>query len=410
LAINERMQDRHATGVGAGDLRLGFGEAGLPVLPEIADLLARASRANGYGPVAGSLAARRAAAGWFTRRDLPTDPGQIVLGPGSKALLYALVAALPGAVVLPTPSWVSYAAQAALAGKRVVRVPVPEGCGGIPDPDLLDDALRDDPEAGILVLTIPDNPTGTVAGAAAVGRVCAVAARHGLVVVSDEIYRDLAYEPEAVVSPARFVSERCFVTTGLSKSLALGGWRIGCARFPASDLGERVRAEVLGLASEVWSSIARPMLDVVAHVMDEPPEVTAYVGAGRRLHRQVSLAVHRELTAAGASTRPPGAAFYLYPDFCARREVLARRGVTTGAELARHLLDEHGVGVLPGEVFGDDPAALRFRVATALLYGRTDGERWAALHAPDPLALPWIAAALTTLRTALTATTTTASA
>ena len=426
LAINERMQDRHAAGVGAGDLRLGFGEAGLPVLPEVADLLARASRANGYGPVAGSLAARRSAAGWFTRRDLPTDPEQIVLGPGSKALLYALVAALPGAVVLPTPSWVSYAAQAALAGKRVLRVPVPDACGGLPDPDLLDDALRHaslhssgvdaphplgsggdqgrDGEPGILVLTVPDNPTGTVADAAMVERVCAVAARHGLVVVSDEIYRDLAYEPQAVVSPARFVPERCFVTTGLSKSLALGGWRIGCARFPASDLGERIRARVLGLASEVWSSIARPMLDVVAHVMDEPPGVTAYVVAGRRLHQRVSEAVHQELIAAGARARAPGAAFYLYPDLAGRREVLARRGVTTGAELARHLLEEHGVGVLPGEAFGDDPAALRFRVATALLYGRTDGERWAALHAPDPLVLPWIAGAITSLRAALAAT------
>ena len=84
--------------------------------------------------------------------------------------------------------------------------------------------------------------------------------------------------------------------------------------------------------------------------------------------------------------------------------MLARRGVTTGAELAEHLLDAHGIGVLPGEVFGDEPAALRFRVATALLYGRSDGERWTALHAPDPLALPWIADALVRLRCGLAAT------
>jgi aspartate aminotransferase len=416
LAINERLQARHDAGVGAGDLRLGFGEAGLPVLPEVADLLARASRANGYGPVAGSSTARRAAAGWFGRRGLPTDPDQIVLGPGSKSLLYAIVATLPGAVVLPTPSWVSYAAQAALAGKPVLRVPVPEAGGGVPDPDLLDDALhralpggarRGGPaadEPGILVLTVPDNPTGTVADPGLVEKVCAVADRHGLVVVADEIYRDLAYDPAAVASPASFVPERCFVTTGLSKSMALGGWRIGCARFPAGELGERTRARVLGLASEVWSSMARPMLDVVTYVMDEPPEVTAYVDAGRRLHQRVSRAVHAELVAAGARCRPPGAAFYLYPDLGARREALARRGVATGAELADHLLDTHGVGVLPGEAFGDDPAALRFRVATALLYGRSDGERWTALHAPDPLALPWIAGALATLRHALATT------
>jgi aspartate aminotransferase len=158
---------------------------------------------------------------------------------------------------------------------------------------------------------------------------------------------------------------------------------------------------VLGLASEVWSSLAHPMLDVVAYVMDEPAGVTAHVAASRRLHRQVAVAVHDELAAAGARVRPPGGAFYLYPDLGPHRELLARRGVGTGAELAERLLDDHGVAVLPGEVFGDDPAALRFRVATALLYGAGDGRRWTALHAPDPLALPWIADALTTLRRAL---------
>jgi aspartate aminotransferase len=297
-----------------------------------------------------------------------------------------------------------------------VRVPAPAATGGVPDPDLLDDALRQvlrrgspgvsgvPAVSGVLVLTLPDNPTGTVAGADLVERVCAVAARHGLAVIADEIYRELAYEPGAVVSPARFVPDRCFVTTGLSKSLALGGWRIGCARFPAGELGERTLGRVLGLASEVWSSMARPMLDVVAYAMDDPPEVTAYVDAARRLHRRVGRAVHAELVAAGARCREPGGAFYLYPDLGARREVLAQRGVTTGAELAEHLLDAHGIGVLPGEAFGDDPAALRFRVATALLYGRSDGERWAALHAPDPLALPWVADALTRLRCGLAAT------
>jgi aspartate aminotransferase len=394
--------------MGPVDLPLGFGESGLPVLPEVADLLARASRSNSYAPVAGTPAARRAAAGWFERRDLPTDPDQIVFGPGSKALLYALIAALPGNVVLPAPSWVSYAAQAALAGKRVLWVPVPDDTGGVPDPDLLDDALhraRDGGfEAGILVLTLPDNPTGTVAGASVVERVCAIAAAHGLAVVSDEIYRDLAYDPAAFTSPASCQPESTFVTTGLSKSLALGGWRIGCVRFPAGERGERTRQRVLGLASEVWSCLAQPMLDVVATVMDEPAEVVAHVAASRRLHQRVSLAVNDELVAAGVGCRRPGAAFYLYPDLGGRREVLARKGITTGVELADHLLDAHGIGVLPGEVFGDDPVALRFRIATGLLYGTTDGQRWTALHTPDPLALPWIADALARLREGLAAT------
>jgi aspartate aminotransferase len=87
--------------------------------------------------------------------------------------------------------------------------------------------------------------------------------------------------------------------------------------------------------------------------------------------------------------------------------VLRLLGVTTGEELARHLMERYGVGVLPGEAFGDDPCALRFRVATSLLYGRTEEERWTALRAPNPLALPWVDAALTKLRATLQAITAT---
>ena len=93
----------------------------------------RAAPGQRRGPVAGSPRARTAAAGWFDRRRLSTDPDQVVIAPGSKALLWALLAVLPGDVVLPQPSWVSYAAQAALAGKRVWGVPIAaDGPGGVP--------------------------------------------------------------------------------------------------------------------------------------------------------------------------------------------------------------------------------------------------------------------------------------
>jgi aspartate aminotransferase len=403
LAINETLEARRAAGEPL--LHLAFGEVGLPVLPELAETLAMAASHNGYGPVIGLPATRSAAAGWFGRRGLPTDPEQIVLAPGSKPLLYALAASLPGDVVLPQPSWVSYAAQAGLAGKRVVRVPVPAACGGLPDPDLLGPALQRARAAGldpgVLVLTQPDNPTSTVAGEALLARVCAIARDHDLAVVSDEIYRDLCYDPGALTSPAQLVPEHCFVTTGLSKSVALGGWRVGLARFPHSVLGHRTRRDVVGLASEVWSSLAQPMQEVATYVLDEAPAVVDHVAACRRLHQQVAGAVCDELRAAGAQCRRPQAAFYLYPDLAPLREALARSGVTTGAELATHLLERHGVGVLAGEAFGDEPGALRFRAATSLLYGRSEARRWMALQSPDPTALPWIAEALDHLRTAL---------
>ncbi|MEV7010107.1 hypothetical protein [Streptosporangium sp. NPDC051022] len=90
----------------------------------------------------------------------------------------------------------------------------------------------------------------------------------------------------------------------------------------------------------------------------------------------------------------PHGGFHLYPDFTGL-------DFATSAELAASMLDEHGVGVLPGHAFGDDPRGLRVRVATSLLYGETAERRLAALEAPDPLEPPWISASLDHLGEAL---------
>jgi aspartate aminotransferase len=402
LRINEEMQARRARGEPV--VHLGFGEAGLPVLPEVADVLRDASGLNTYAPVTGSVAARTAVAGYLSRRGLATDADQVMLAPGSKALLFGLVASLPGGVVLPAPSWVTYAAQAALTGKQVTWVPAPAHTGGVPDPDLLEAALAgaraDGDRPGILVLTLPDNPTGTTADARTMARVCALAREHGLAVVSDEIYRDLSDRPDQLTSPAALLDDRVASTGGLSKNLALGGWRIGFARTPDTAWGEQLRTRLVGVASEVWSSLATPMDAVAAYAFDEPDTVTARVAASRRLHLSVSRAMYDVFTEAGATCRTPTAAFYLYPDLEALRPAFERHGATTAADAAALLLDRYGIAVLPGDAFGDDPSALRFRVATSLLYG--DGEqRLEALHSDDPARLPWVADALDAVSAAL---------
>jgi aspartate aminotransferase len=391
LAVNERLRALSAQGLPV--LHLAFGEAGLPVLPELAAVLADSVRHNDYGPVTGIPAAREAAAGYFGRRGLATDPDAVVFAPGSKPLLSALLTVLPGDVVLAAPSWVSYAAQATLAGKRVIRVPIPARAGGVPDPDLLPGALAaaraDGANPGVLVLTLPDNPTGTLPPRDLVAEVCRIAEREGLVVISDEIYRDLC-RTTGFTSPAELLPERTVVTTGLSKSLALGGYRIGFARLPRSPLGDELRPALVGMASEVWSSLASPMQRVAAAALAEPPEVTERIAASSRLHGTVITAVYDILVRAGAQCRPSDGGFYLYPDL---GELMAGR-VGTGRELAALLLDQYGVGVLAGSEFGDDEHALRFRLATSLLYGADEEQRLASLNSDQPLALPWIAAAL----------------
>lgn len=404
LAVNDLVAARRARGDTV--LHLGFGEAGLPVLPQLREVLADAAADNRYGPSAGSLSARAAAAGWFTRRGRATTADQVILGPGSKPLLLAFVAALGGDVVLPQPAWVSYAAQAALLGREAIGVPVPDEAGGIPDPELLEDAVRVARSRGlrpaVLVLTVPDNPTGTFASADLLSRVCAVADHHGLAVICDEIYADLAFTGSSP-SAATYLPDRTVVTTGLSKSLALGGWRIGFARIPDNAWGHALMERTVGIASETWSSLAAPMQQVMTYALGDPPDVTSFVDSARRLHARVATAVHACLLEAEARCRAPQAGFYLYPDFEPARERLASRGIHSSADLTHVLLDRHGIAALPGAAFGDDPAALRLRLATSLMYGDTAQQRQEALAADRPETLPWIADALDLIHTQLAA-------
>jgi aspartate/methionine/tyrosine aminotransferase len=417
LAANEVMAARQRRGDPV--LPMAFGEAGLDVHPALCDSLVKAAGCNSYGPVAGIPALRESAAGYWSRRNIPTSPSSVVCGPGSKALLYALVAAIGGDIAVTQPSWVSYAAQAALAGLGAVLVP---GSAGVPDAAALSAAVaRSARPIRAVIITLPDNPTGALATPAAVSALCAVAERHDLVIIADEIYRDLIYGDAPRYE--NLYSERTVVTTGLSKSLALGGWRIGVARFPSSVLGRELRDRVLAIGSEIWSAAASPVQQAAAFAFTEPAELTEHIARSRALHACVARAVAGVFAAAGAAVAPPAAAFYVYPDFSPLADVLlTRHSIASDTDLADLLLRRYGVGVLPASAFGEDAGRLRLRVATGLLYGDSEAQRAAALDAVDalagdpvtgsvvgsaasrltgPCALPWINDALARLGSAL---------
>jgi aspartate aminotransferase len=397
LAVNDALASRKRTGQPV--LPLGFGEAGVPVLPMLAAELGAAAGHGGYGPVAGSPELRAAAAGYWTRRGLPTSPESVVAGPGSKALLYALLLTIGSDVAVPRPSWVSYAAQARLTGTRPHFVAAAAHGGGVCDAEALNAVVRRSHAAGrpirAVIATLPDNPTGTLATPESVRALCAVAARHDLIIISDEIYRDLVHDTSTpFLSPAQVAPERTVVTTALSKSLALGGWRIGVARMPAGDLGTALRDRLLGVGSEIWSAPAAPIQYAAAVAFSEPAPIRERIERSRLLHATVARAVARVCADAGLCLPAPQAAFYVYPDFEPWRGWLRSRGVTTGPGLATHLIGKYGLGALPASAFGESEDVLRLRLATAMIYGDSDAQREEALIAADPLRLPPIAAAL----------------
>lgn len=386
LAINEAVAARRVAG--RKTIHLGFGEASFPLHPLLNDAMARAAKHTGYAPVAGIPALRQAIAAYLERtRSLAFTPDNIIVAPGSKPLLYTLLQALEGDVLLPVPSWVSYAPHARLAGRRVIPVETDASDHHRLTSQTLSDALArarfEGANTRILIVNSPSNPTGSMFSGEDAQAIARWSHEHGITLISDEIYAELAHGWREHVSPAQFYPEGCIVTGGLSKAFSAGGWRLGYAAIPGGMAGKQLMTSLRALASEIWSSASTPMQEAAVVAYSPIAELTSYVKASARIHGYATSRLYETLTDAGALCPRPAGGFYLYPDFAPWREALLERGVSTSEQLAHYLLDHWDIAALPGTAFGEEPQALRLRLATSMLYtpeeARSESEREAAL-------------------------------
>lgn len=371
LRMNEAVAARRAAGLRT--IHLGFGEATFPLPMPLREELARAATRTEYAPVLGLPNLRAAIAAYLTRtRALTATPATIAVGPGSKPLIYAVMHALAGDVLLPTPSWVSYGPQARLTGKRVFPVATDPADNHRLTREALDSALRaarnDGADPRVLVVNTPSNPTGGMFAATDAEVVALWARSEGITILSDEIYAELAHGWRPHVSPAQFYPEGTIVTGGMSKAFSAGGWRLGYVAVPATPDGERLMSAVRSLASELWSSAATPLQQAAIAAFTFDAVMERYVQRSAWVHAHAAARLHAAVARAGAHCPQPAGAFYLYPDFVPWREQLAARGVTTSVELANHLLEQWDIATLPASDFGEAPEALRLRMATSMLY------------------------------------------
>jgi aspartate/methionine/tyrosine aminotransferase len=392
--------------LGHGPVRFGphFPDDGLPVLPELSAVLAAAAGRGHDEPVGGAPPLLAAACGYWARRGLPTEPGQVAAAPGAGPLLLALTAALGGDVLVPRPCAAWWAPYARLLGRPVFHVPTPAESGGVPDPyALLETVRRVRAEGGdprLLVLSVADDPTGTVTPPEPLHETVEAAAGEGLHLVSDETWRDTLHDPHATVllSPAEMLPERVTVVTDLAGALLPPGWPAAVARFPASAAGDGLHARVLDVLTALGARVAAPVAAAAGYALGEPEPVTARRSATVRLHARVAAAVHAAVVAAGATARPPQAGRHLYADLGPLREALGTQGVGDAQELEDFLTARLGMPAPGGHRFGDDLPALRVRLSTGPLLGGA-GERGAeCLTSPDPLELPHVQRALNALK------------
>ncbi|MER6673278.1 aminotransferase class I/II-fold pyridoxal phosphate-dependent enzyme [Streptomyces sp. NPDC000983] len=377
---------------------------GLPVLPALAAVLAAAADRAESEPVGGGPALLDAARGHWERRGLPAAPDRVVAAPGAPALLLALTAALGGDVLVPRPCAAWWGPYARLLGRPVFHVGTPAECGGVPDPyALLETVRRVRAEGGdprLLVLSVADDPTATVAPPELLHETVEAAAAEGLHLVSDETWRDTrhAAHDSVLLSPAEMLPEHVTVVTDLAGALLPPGWPAAVARFPAGEAGQGLYARVLDVLTALGARVAGPVASAAGYALSEPEPVTTRRAAAVGLHARMAAALHAAVVDAGALARPPRAGRHLYVDLAPLRDPLAAHGVGDAQDLEDFLTARLGMPAPGGHRFGDDLAAPRVRLSTGDMLGGTDEDRAAALYAPAPLELPHVQAALTRVR------------
>ena len=363
LAVDAKAKALQA----AGESVIGFG-AGEPDFPTPAHIVEAAVEAcrdpatHKYSPTAGLPALREAIAA-KTLRDsgFEVPASRVLVTNGGKQAIANAFAALcdPGdEVLVPAPYWTTYPEAIALAGGVTVVVPTDETTGYRTSVEQLEAALT--PRTKVLLFVSPSNPTGAVYPREEIEAIGRWADRHGLWVVTDEIYEHLTYDGVThhsmpVVVPE--LADRCVVVNGVAKTYAMTGWRVGWLIGPAD-----VVTAATNLQSHETSNVAN--VSQRAALAAVSGDLVA-VGEMRQAFDRRRRTIHRLLNEIdGVECPVPEGAFYAFPSVkgLLGRELRGRQ-VTTSAGLAELAIDEVGVAVVPGEAFG---APGYFRLSYAL--------------------------------------------
>ncbi|MEM7112063.1 MAG: aminotransferase class I/II-fold pyridoxal phosphate-dependent enzyme [Chloroflexota bacterium] len=390
LATNERVNQMWAENKTV--YHLGFGESRFPVHPKLQAALATHSHQKSYLSAQGLPQLRRAIASFYTRRlDLAIDAEQVIVGTGSKSLLFALQLALDADLILPTPSWVSYAPQAELLNKPTYWIPASADDDYRLTIGALDQTVqRSQNSRQMLLINSPNCPTGQMLTPEFLQELADYCRRNNIIVLSDEIYSLIPHNDQPHHSIASYYPEGTIVLGGVSKHLSLGGWRLGMAIVPATNEGQMLMSALCRVAGEVWSSPTAPVQYALVTAYDDP-DIDAYIEECAQIHAIRTHYLWEGIQELNIRCARPDGGFYLFPNFNDWRAPLNRLGIYTSVDLAEHLLEEYQLATLAGTALGTPPEDLSLRLATSYVDMETAENAQVVLAAyrqnPDPDAL-----------------------
>ena len=377
VAINELSNE--LLDAGKQVFKLGLGQSPFPVPASVVTELQVNAYQKDYLQVVGLRELREAVAAYHQRRqNIPARADNVLIGPGSKELMFLLQLVYYGELVVPTPAWVSYAPQAAIIGRKVSFLHTSKDQNYRLNAALLEDTCRLDPQRPrILVMNYPSNPHGGSYTNDELRELAEVAKKYKVVVLSDEIYGELHHDGR-YVSIAQFYPEGTIVSSGLSKWCGAGGWRLGTFTFP--EHMSWLRRAMAVAASETYTSTSAPIQYAAVRAFKGSLDLENYLFHSRRILAALGRWSADRLNGAGLSTCAPDGGFYLFPCFESKREALAARGIRGSVQLCTRLLEDVGVAILPGSEFGRSDDEMSARLA----YVNFDGAR--AITASEAIA------------------------
>jgi aspartate/methionine/tyrosine aminotransferase len=338
--------------ISAGGLHLEIGEPDFPTPPHVIRAVTEAMQggqvkytlSRGTAPLRDAIVSKLHAHNSIAAS---TDEVVVTTG-GTTAVLEALLVLLRAGdgVLIPDPGWPSFDMIVTLLRGRVLRYRLRADADYAPD---LDEVKRLAGQARVLVINTPSNPTGAVFTRETLEGLIRIAERHGLVVISDEVYEDIVFEGSHWSAASLGGDAPVVSVFSFSKGYAMTGWRIGYLAAPATIADAVVKAQeaVVACPSSLAQHAAHAALSGPRDCIDEMRD---------EYRRRRDLAVERLATEGLLLTRPRGT-FYIMAD-------ISRSGLDS-YEFARRLLVERGVAVAPGGTFGDEAdSAVRLSLAS----------------------------------------------
>ena len=354
LAINELSQQLISEGKEV--FKFGLGQSPFPVPRLIVDELKNHAHQKDYLNVSGLMELREEVARYHSSKNQYSyDPQNVIIGPGSKELIFQIQMALDCDLLLPSPSWVSYEPQAQMINKKVHWIEASADSNWHLSPESLDKACEKLKSVNkLLILNSPNNPSGTTHDN--LREFAEVAKKHNVTIIADEIYAELDFSGE-YKSLTHFYPENTIISSGLSKWCGAGGWRIGTLTFPneLSFIKDSVRA----IASETYTAVSAPIQFAAIKAYSEDHSV--FLSHSRLILKAIADFVHQELCSVGVGCQKPQGGFYMICDFSNISNISNK--IKDDKLLCQVILNEVGFAMLPGSDFGLEKSKLLSRIA-----------------------------------------------